>query len=167
MLNSRFLLLPFGLQMVCVALDEIHFHRHRELPRWERIGHPLDTLTVLICLLWLVLVPPGAGALLIYVGLSVFSCLFVTKDEGVHLRHCRPSEQRLHAFLFALHPLTFLSAGMLWPAAHGIGDSWRGLIRCMGNERSLLLALCTMVFAFAVYQFIYWNLPWRRSKAAR
>ncbi len=165
MLSSPILLLPFGLQMACVTWDEIHYHRHRELPRWERIGHPLDALTLLICLLWLVLVPPGASALAIYMGLSVFSCVFVTKDEGVHLRHCRPTEQRLHAVLFALHPLSLLSAAILWPAAHGMADAWRGLIRFTGNERSLLLALCVMVFVFAAYQFIYWNLPWRRSKA--
>jgi hypothetical protein len=46
MLNSIFLFIPFALQMCCMAVDEVHFHRQRGLPRWERLGHPLDTLTV-------------------------------------------------------------------------------------------------------------------------
>jgi len=167
MLSSRFLLLPFGLQMVCMAFDEIHFHRERGLPRWERIGHPLDTLTVLLCLCWLVTVPPGPGALAAYVGLSIFSCLFVTKDEGVHLSYCRVEEQRLHAVLFTLHPLVLLSAGLLWPAAHGICDVIPGWIRYAGDERLLLIALCALVFCFGLFQFMYWNLLWRPPKVIR
>ena len=159
MLSSRFLLLPFGLQMLCMAFDELYFHRRRGLPRWERIGHPLDTLTVLLCLLWLVSVPPGPGAVAAYAGLAIFSCLFVTKDERVHLSHCCAAEQWLHALLFTLHPLVLLSAGLLWPAAHGI--------RYAGNERTLLTALCAVVFGFGMFQFIYWNLLWRSPKAAR
>ncbi len=46
MLNSIFLFIPFALQTCCMAVDEVHFHRQRGLPRWERLGHPLDTLTV-------------------------------------------------------------------------------------------------------------------------
>ncbi len=165
MLSSHFLLLPFGLQMVCMALDEIHFHRQRGLPRWERIGHPLDTLTVLLCLLWLVSVPPGPAAAAAYVGLAVFSCLFVTKDEGVHLTHCRVEEQRLHAVLFSLHPMVLAVAGLLWPAAHGIRYVSPGWIRYTGHERALLITLCLVLFSFGVYQFIYWNLLWRPPEA--
>ena len=73
MLSSNFLLLPFGLQMFCMAFDELYFHRRRGLPQWERIGHPLDTLTVVICLLWLLSVPPSSGAVAIYAGLAIFS----------------------------------------------------------------------------------------------
>jgi hypothetical protein len=165
MLSSHFLLLPFGLQMVCMAFDELHFHSRRGLPRWERIGHPLDTLTVLLCLLWILSVPPGPGALVTYAGLAIFSCLFVTKDEGVHLNHCHAAEQWVHALLFGLHPLVLLSAGLLWPAAHGIGNAWPGRIQYAGNERALLTALSAAVFGFGIFQFIYWNLIWRPPKA--
>jgi 2-polyprenyl-6-hydroxyphenyl methylase / 3-demethylubiquinone-9 3-methyltransferase len=39
------LVVPLGLQALAMAVDEAYFHRRRGLPRWERIGHPLDTLT--------------------------------------------------------------------------------------------------------------------------
>lgn len=165
MLSSRVFFVPFGLQMICMAFDEFHFHRRRDLPRWERIGHPLDTLTVLVCLLWLVLVPPSPATISIYVTLAVFSCLFVTKDEGVHLKLCGEAEQRLHALLFTLHPLVLLGAGMLWPGSLGFGcGEW---IRCSGEERRFLIGVCVAVFGFGLFQFVYWNLPWRIQKAVK
>ena len=45
-----------GLQGLAMLVDELLFHRRRGLPRWERIGHPIDTLSVLACYgvsLWL------------------------------------------------------------------------------------------------------------------
>ncbi len=168
MLSSAFLLAPFGLQIICMAFDEIYFHRRRGLPRWERIGHPLDTLTVLLCLLWLLSVPASPGAVAAYVGLAAFSCLFVIKDEGVHLSHCPAGEQRLHAVLFTLHPLVLSSAGLLWPAAHGnLNSGPGGWIRYTGNERTMLFTLCAVVFGFGMLQFIYWNLLWRPPRAVR
>lgn len=167
MLSSRFLLLPFGLQMVCMAFDELYFHRRRGLPQWERIGHPLDTLTVVICLLWLLSVPPGSVAVAIYAGLAIFSCLFVSKDEWVHHKHCPAGEQWVHALLFTLHPLVLLSAGLLWPAAHGSDSAGPGWILYTGNERTLLVALCIVVFGYGLIQFVYWNLIWRPPETAK
>src|SRR5215471_94772 len=124
--NSLILLTPFPLQMICMAVDEIHFHRRRGLPRWERLGHPLDTLTVLACFVWLLTAAPSA-----------FSCLFVTKDEPTHSKYCSSGDHWLHAMLFILHPLVLLSAGLLWPA-------WRqqslSFIHYNGFEREFLLA---------------------------
>jgi hypothetical protein len=60
-----------------MAVDEFYFHRRRGLPRWERLGHPLDTLTALACFVWLLSAAPSASSLSVYTGLSVFSCLFV------------------------------------------------------------------------------------------
>jgi hypothetical protein len=90
--NSLILLTPFTLQMICMAVDEIHFHRRRGLPRWERLGHPLDTLTVLACFVWLLTAAPSAFSLSVYVGLSAFSCLFVTKDEPTHSKYWHRSK---------------------------------------------------------------------------
>ncbi len=164
MLSTQALMVPFGLQTACMALDELYFHRKRGLPRWERIGHPLDTLTVLVCLLWLVALPPTPGAIAAYVALAIFSSLFVTKDEGVHLESCGAAEQRIHAFLFSLHPLVLLGAALLWPSAHGRGcGEW---IRCDGHERQYLIASCVMVSGFGLFQLLYWNLPWRFRKAS-
>jgi len=79
------LLLPALLQMLAMAVDEFVFHRRRGLPRWERLGHPLDTLTAAACYGWLAFAPPSESSTLgVYVGLCAFSCLFITKDEFVH-----------------------------------------------------------------------------------
>ena len=80
-------LIPIVLQGVILVVDEGWFHRARGLPRWERIGHPLDTLTIVLCLAWLLATTPGSSsALPVYIGLAIVSTLFVTKDEGVHAR---------------------------------------------------------------------------------
>src|SRR4051812_28762958 len=95
--------------------DELIFHRKRGLPRWERLGHPLDTLSALVCYAFLISVAPTRPhALAIYVGLCAFSCLFITKDEFVHARHCEPFETWLHAVLFVLHPTVFVAFGWVW-----------------------------------------------------
>src|SRR5262245_62756094 len=75
MLNSLFLLIPFILQTFCMAVDEFYFHRRRGLPRWERLGHPLDTLAALACFVWLLSAAAGALSLGLYVGLGVLSWL--------------------------------------------------------------------------------------------
>jgi len=37
-------LLPFALQALAMAVDELGCHRRRPVPRWEWAGHLLDTL---------------------------------------------------------------------------------------------------------------------------
>src|ERR1700722_1323339 len=115
---SSLLLLPLALQAVLMIGDEAFFHRKRRLPLWERVGHPLDTLTVLACYAWVLFVSCGPGTLKVYVGLAAFSTLFVTKDEFVHKQHCSGTEQWLHALLFVLHPVVFLVLAIAWPHLH-------------------------------------------------
>lgn len=147
------LLLPVVLQMVAMAFDEGVFHRRRGLPRWERIGHPLDTATVALAYGWLVLTSPAAPhALPVYVALAVFSCLFVTKDELVHAKECSPAEGWLHAVLFVLHPVVFLAFGLLW---------WRG------EAPWVLRGQLVMTVAFALYQVLYWSVFWKPSPRPR
>jgi hypothetical protein len=105
---------PFIFQTIAMCFDELYFHKKRGLPLWEKIGHPLDTLTVLIAYLFLSFNEPSLFNLKVYIFLSAFSCLFVTKDEFVHTKYCEAKENWLHAVLFILHPLTFLSAGFIW-----------------------------------------------------
>ena len=148
----KFLLfLPFIFQGLAMTVDEFHFHRKRGLPLWERIGHPLDTLTVLVCFMWLMARPLQVTSVATFVGLAGFSCLWVTKDEWVHHRYCSVRESWLHAVLFILHPVCFMSAG--WMAWIG-GYDW--FIK--GQIRVLVL--------FIVYQCIYWNLFWRPKNEA-
>jgi hypothetical protein len=140
---SPWVLVPVVLQMLAMFVDEFVFHRARGLPRWERIGHPLDTLSAALCYGWLVLVPLSTPyALGVYVGLCAFSCLFITKDEFVHARLCQPLEAWLHAVLFVLHPLVFLAFGLIWASGQG---AWL-------LQTELLLTL-----GFGAYQLSYWT----------
>ena len=81
-------LIPFGLQALVIACDEWIFHHKRGLPKWERIGHPLDTLSLLICSILPLWLPFNSFNLKLYIALSAVSCLMVTKDEFVHKEHC-------------------------------------------------------------------------------
>jgi len=133
---------PLVLQGIAMLVDEAWFHRRRGLPRWERIGHPLDTLTIVACLAWLL----AGGGLGGYVVLAVGSTLFVTKDEPVHAKLCSGGEQWLHAVLFALHPVV-LAAFVMLPHA-------------------LLAGELVVVSGFLVYQAAYWNLAHEQPAAA-
>jgi 2-polyprenyl-6-hydroxyphenyl methylase/3-demethylubiquinone-9 3-methyltransferase len=134
-------LIPIGLQALAMLVDEGVFHRRRELPRWERIGHPLDTLSIAFCLVWLL----AGGGLAGYIALAIGSTLFVTKDEGVHAKLCGAGEQWLHAVLFALHPMVLASFGYL---------DYLG-------EHDILIGQLVVTLAFMTYQILYWNLPSR------
>ncbi len=132
--------------MLAMAFDEGVFHRRRGLPKWERIGHPLDTATVALAYGWLVFTSPAAPhALSVYVALCVFSCLFVTKDEFVHAKVCSPAEGWLHSILFVLHPVVFLAFGLLW---------WRG------DAAWIVRGQLIMTVLFALYQVFYWSVFW-------
>jgi len=138
------LFIPFALQGLAMIYDEFYFHRKRGLPKWERIGHPLDTLTVLISFVFLNLYEPNSKNLFIFVLLAAFSCFFVTKDESVHLKHCCAKETWLHAILFILHPIIFVCAGMIWYFQ-------------ILELKSILSMQMHVILIFLVYQILYWN----------
>ena len=138
---------PFGIQGLVTVFDEFYFHRRRGLPQWERIGHPLDTLTVLGCYAVALALPLTAVSFRIYVALALFSCLFVTKDEIVHAKYCDPLEHWVHALLFVLHPIVLASMGFLW----------------LREARALMLVQGSITLAFGLYQTLYWNTTWIRS----
>ena len=125
-------------------VDEFYFHEKRGLPLWERVGHPLDTLTVVVCysyLLW------GPEELNHYLLLCGFSCLFITKDEFVHAPICPPVEQWLHSLLFIVHPISFLCAYLLWKE----------------GELSFLKIQLLITFIFMLYQIIRWSFSWQKQ----
>ncbi len=152
--SSQILLIPFFLQIICMGFDELYFHRLRSLSQWERIGHPLDTLTVLLCFGWMICVAPSRSSIVVYILLGAFSCLFITKDEKVHQADCKVTEHWLHAVLFILHPIILFCAGLLWPALHHASSP---LLAFTGWERKFLLGNIFLTFLFGLYQFIYWN----------
>lgn len=165
---APWLITPFVLQMLCMVADEGYFHYHRPLPRWERLGHPLDTLTVLLCWSVIVFVEPGPISVAVYAALSVLSCLCVTKDEWVHAQYCSASEHWLHAVLFILHPLTLVSAGLLWPAIHAEAASAPafGWLQYTGWERLLCITNAVLTLCFGLYQLLSWNVLWKSDARA-
>ncbi len=155
-------MLPFLLQALAIAVDEGVFHYKRGLPLWERIGHPLDTLGTLVCMLFVLFVPYSPLALKVYIGLAIFSSLLITKDEFVHKEHCPGAEQWLHATLFVLHPITLLAAGLIWPASQG-EETAHWLSPWIENPSRLALFLQMQAGAMALfltYQIVFWNFLW-------
>jgi hypothetical protein len=167
------LVAPLPIQGAAMLYDELHFHRTRGLARWERIGHPLDTLTMLTCIGWALAAPPTARAAGVYAALAVVSCLFVTKDEFVHAQRCTAGEHWLHAILFLVHPVILVSVALLWVASHpapsegGWPPSLPALPGCLPDSATAVRIL-TWQFAgtaaFGLYQAAYWNLPWKRAQ---
>jgi hypothetical protein len=146
------LLLPALLQMFAMFFDELVFHRKRGLPKWERWGHPLDTLTAVLCYGWLKLTPAQSPhALAVYVALCAFSCLFITKDEFVHARLCEPTETWLHALLFVLHPLVFLGFGLIWQLRLA---PW------------LITLELFLTLGLLVHQLVYWSYVVRQPRSS-
>lgn len=156
-------ILPFALQALCMVFDEGYFHVRRGLPKWERIGHPIDTSSVLVCMAFVIFVPFSKSMLTIYIILAAFSSILVTKDEFVHKHHCPASENWLHAVLFTLHPIALTCAGFIWPVVQGVEVTpW--IARWLDNPEMLLAFLemqfCMMVL-FLFYQIIFWNFIWK------
>lgn len=139
--------LPFLFQGVFMIIDEFYFHRKRILPRWEKIGHPLDTLSVLLTLSIPLILPYRSSNLSFYLFLSIFSCILITKDEFIHADYCEKAEQWLHAVLFILHPIIFFCTYILWSQA---------------NARSFLISQVSLVFLFLLYQIISARKPYEQ-----
>lgn len=155
--------LPFAIQALGMVFDEGYFHIRRGLPKWERIGHPIDTCSVLACMGFVLFVPFSTTALTIYIALAVFSTILVTKDEFVHKEHCPAMENWLHAVLFTLHPITLACAGFMWPVVQGF-DVTPWIARWL-NHKDALLSFLQMQFGvmvlFTIYQIIFWNVIWK------
>jgi hypothetical protein len=140
-----YLYLPFIIQGILMGVDE-RLHQKRGLSLWEKLGHPLDSLTVFIPLTLAGLRDYSKDRLTVFIVFSVFSCLFITKDEFVHSEECSPFENWLHAVLFVLHPMIFLCTAIIWKY-HPT------------NEFLSLQPL--MVGAFMIYQILRWSIPWK------
>jgi hypothetical protein len=141
--------IPFLIQTAAITLDEFYFHHKRGLPKWERIGHPLDTLSLIACLLFVVLTAYDKTQLLYYIPLAIFSCLLVTKDEWVHKDQCDGKEQWLHALLFLNHPLVLIALGFMW--------------KDKNQYAPFLWIQLYLTVLFFLYQWIYWNFVWKEK----
>lgn len=139
------LYLPFLLQGILMSIDEF-IHQRRGLGKWERLGHPLDTLTVIVPFSFLAYYPYTPQRLTIYIVMSIFSCLFITKDEFIHKTECGAVESWIHSVLFILHPIIFLCGGFLW-------------IDYPGN--SFITMFPYVLITFFTYQILKWSFLWR------
>jgi hypothetical protein len=162
-------ILPFALQAICMIFDEGYFHIRRGLPRFERIGHPIDTLSVIFCMGFVLFIPFSSTALIFYILLTSFSSILVTKDEFVHKHHCSPSENWLHAILFTLHPITLTSAGFIWPVVQGFEVSpWIGRWLNRPDQLKFFLEIqLTIMSLFFLYQILFWNFLWKNKPVIR
>ncbi len=128
------------IQGASILIDEFAFHHRRTMPRWERLGHPVDTASVLACLYFLYFFDPTPTTITIYYVLAIASCICITKDEWVHWKYCGPAEMWLHAVLFVTHPVLLFSAMAEWE-----------------TQKFAFLAVALGVSVFFVYQVVYWN----------
>jgi hypothetical protein len=162
------LVAPLVAQIVAMGFDELRYHRRRGLGAWERMGHPLDTLSVLACMGWALSTRPTPRSVAGYVALALVSCVLVTKDEFVHARRCSPGEHWVHALLFVLHPLSLGSIGLLWPAIQSQPAALPDWLRGTASLAPVVAVQFVLTAAFFIYQIAYWNLPWfRRVSPAR
>lgn len=133
-------LIAAGLQAALILIDEFFFHWARGLPRWERLGHPVDTLSLLAPLSLAAFSTPTEITQRLFIVLAVLSCLCVTKDEWVHRERAPAAEQWVHSILFILHPVVLLGAYFAWT----VDPVWiRIVVMPMG--------------VFLLYQIIFWN----------
>ena len=137
-------IVPFLIQAPLIVCDEWLFHRKRDLPKWERLGHPLDTLSVLVALLLPAYFSYSPFLLKVYIALSILSCLMVTKDEWVHKHHCPAAEHWVHALLFLNHPILLAAGGFLWAS----DVNWAA---------PFLKTQTLFAFLLMSYQVVYWN----------
>lgn len=133
-------LVASAIQGFSIFVDEFFFHHKRGLPRWERIGHPIDTAMTIACFVFLVFVNRTPTTEWFYIAMAAVSCALVTKDEWIHHKYCTGGEMWLHAVLFLMHPLVLFAAYLEWD-----------------THRFSIAAVATGVWVFLMYQIIYWN----------
>lgn len=146
--------LPFALQGLAMGVDELGFHHRRTVPRWEWMGHALDTSVFLACLASPLLLAPTPANIRIYGVLAVLSCLLITKDEFIHQRLCSGGEHWVHAVLFILHPLVLIATAFLWVSPGGAALA--GIPSPpLALARGMLLLQVLLVSGFLAFQLAY------------
>lgn len=141
------LFFPFILQGILMGIDE-KLHMKRGLGLWERLGHPLDTLTVFVPMSFIAINEFNQSSQTSFIILAVFSCIFITKDEFVHTEECDKLENWIHSMLFVLHPIIFVCAYIIWKEH---------------PDNAFLLIQPIVIGAFMSYQLLKWSIPWNQK----
>jgi hypothetical protein len=132
----------FSIQGILMVVDEFYFHWKRKLPKWERLGHPVDTFFYLIPLSILRFCESNTTWQITYIACAVVSSLVITKDEWVHREESPATEQWLHSLLFLLHPVVLITAFFVWSESQSqMHFQW----------------VWALIFIFWIYQIIFWN----------
>ena len=152
------LLFPFVILGIVTSFDELYYHRKRGLPRWERLGHPLDLLSFVFCWGWMATHDFNDVNLCIYIALSVFACVLSTKDEWVHTELCPPGEQWMHSMMFMFNPMVFFCGGFIWACAPSTlplpTNHWQETAQLLYP----LIPLNAVGYIFLlIYNFTYWH----------
>jgi hypothetical protein len=143
------LVIPLLLQGGLMVFDEIFFHQERGLPKWEILGHPLDTITVLMPLLYALLFKFNQFNIFIYILLSLFSCLFIVKDEWIHKDLCSKGEMITHALLFIVHPMVFFSIFIFWQFENQV------ILGSFITAKMMVILQLFLTCLFLIYQIIF------------
>ncbi len=139
-----------------MGVDEFGFHHQRAVPRWEWMGHALDTSVFLACLVCPLVLAPEPANLRLYGVLAVISCILITKDEFIHQRLCSGGEHWLHAVLFILHPIVLMATAYLWISTGTA--ALKGLpVPAPALARGMLLLQILVVSGFLAFQIAYWS----------
>ena len=154
--GSALWFLPFGLQGLAMGFDEFRFHHHRTVPRWEWVGHALDTLVFLACLACPLFLAPTSSNIHLYGGMAGVSCILITKDEFIHQRLCSGGEHWLHAVLFILHPTVLFATAFSWISL-GSDSLSRIPMSALPLVGWMLLCQTILVSGFLAYQVTYWS----------
>lgn len=137
-----------------ILFDEFYFHRKRGLPLWERIGHPLDTLSVIICYSIIFILIPNQVNQYLYAAACLISCVLITKDEFIHQKYCTGGELWIHSILFILHPLVLIMAYLIWVDHYSASQASSILWSILSLQLGLQMALF-------IYQIIFWGYLWK------
>jgi len=150
------LLLPLVEQGLAILVDEFYFHFARGLPRWEHLGHPLDTFTVLAPILWQGFSLQSHGNLTDYI-------------VPPHSRACSSSRMNSYMPMLARRPSTSMPCSS--SCIHWFLPRWpcSGLYitrppeRSCGSNRfaawaSALPIQAAILTLYMIYQDVYWNL---------
>ncbi len=153
----------FIFHAILMVFDEFFFHRKRILPKWERIGHPIDTSCILFCFFIIIFLPMTKINIILYSFLSVFSCFLVIKDETVHLKYCSHYEQYLHAMLFILHPILLIILFISWSSFSQPYIGYLGYFHSSLLKKIIYFQFISATL-FLFYQVLFWNFLFKDVK---
>ncbi|MGY3803233.1 hypothetical protein ACWNT8_04105 [Pigmentibacter ruber] len=160
---EKFSIIIMLLQGVVMFFDEFYFHHKRKLPKWERIGHPIDTFFFILCYLVVLFLPMTKLTIMVYLFFAILSCLVIIKDEIIHINKCSVYEQYLHAILFILHPVVLIILFFTWSSIVNIGVENSIFLKVI-NINNFIKFQFYLVMLFFTYQIVYWNFIYKENK---